>query len=166
MTLTGPFYHGSYEYFPIGSRLSGRGAEYHEEWSLLGHYEALHHHKPEDCLAHRDAVFMCSEIWDIHRCGGATETVALLKPEGPVTRHDLEWSNAIIMLLNEGRGLDDPDVRDACLAYWTGEATGDPLWEFLTPAARVLAVADWDDPDAEEILGEFWEGTIEAAPAP
>ena len=161
--ITGkPFYHGTYGYHQAGTVWSGRGASYHDEWSLLSHYEALHANAPEGAIAHRDAVFMCDNVNDIDTCGGATEVVALMRPLGPVTRHDICWTGHISLLLDEGRGIDDPEVVAACHGYWAGAPMGPtPIWEYITTRAEVLACCDYDDPDAEMTLREIWEECCE-----
>lgn len=152
-----PLFHGTYEFFPIGVRLKGRGDAYDEDWSVLGHYEAVHHHKPEEFTAHRDAVFLC-ELDDIDACGGATENVSLMRPIGPVTRHDLNWSGKIDLLLNAGHQVESEVVRDLCLNYWHGVPTEDPLWEYIAQEAEVLASATFEDAD---VLYDFLDEEME-----
>lgn len=166
MQYKGPFYHGSYEDFAIGMRLSGRGQDYHDEWMLLSYYEALHMHRPADCLAHSQAVFFCDNIQDIDNCGGATEMVVLVRPVGAVSRHDMNWGARIDHLLGERKPIDHPEVRAACLSYWRGEATASPVWEYIAPEAVVLATAEWADPEAEAILAEFYQADLDLNDCP
>jgi len=171
MQYDGPFFHGSYTNFPMGFRLLGGGDEYEEEWSLLGYFEAIHRHAPEGAIRHRDAVFMCERIEDIDSCGGATDVVSIIRPLAPVSRHDMNWTKRISALLDNGADLDDPEVVDACRKYWDGtpNPSGEPLWEYLTRDAAILACCDYDDPEVEQILLEFWadeHGACEAGMAP
>lgn len=161
--MSKPFYHGTYGYHPYKTVFEGRGEEYHAEWVALDHYEAIHHHAPAGALHHRDAVFMCDKINDIDACGGATEVVALLRPLGPVNRHDMQWTGHISLLLDRGLKIDDPEVAEACRRYWDGtpKTEGEALWEYITPKAEVLACCDYEDPDVEMTLREIWEECCE-----
>lgn len=157
MTITRPsvFYHGSITPLATGLILKGRGQAYHDAWCTLPHYEVLEATRPAHRLAHRDAVFMCTNIDDIDCCGGGTESVALLQPLGPVSTHDLNWTGIIQVLLESDHlTLHDPEVLEAAHGYWEGLPTpgSEQVWECLTPAARVLACHDYDDLEAETIL--------------
>lgn len=147
-------FHGSYENFPVNLRLRGRGTPYHEDWSCLSHYEALHLHKPVWALSHKDAVFMCNNIDDIDLCGGATDIVVLLEPLGEVTHHDLNWSGKISLLLDSGADVHSSEVKELVMNYWCGIPTEDPLWEFLTDEAKVIACAPYEDAD---VLMDFMD---------
>lgn len=132
-----PLFHGTYEFFPNGYPLKGNREGYEEDW-----------------LAHKEAVFACDNLDDIDTCGGATECVSLIKPIGKVSRHDLQWTGKISVLLDEGAAIDSPVVRDLCLKYWGGEATDDPLWEYLCQAAKVITSSTYEDAD---VLLEYLE---------
>lgn len=156
-SLQGPFYHGSITPLSPGLVLKGRGLAYHEEWCHLPHYEALHLTRPAHRLAHRDAVFMCASIDDVDSCGGGTDFVCLLQPLGPVHAHDMNWTGEIQCMLDDERlDLSSARVQEAVDAYWNARpsTSGEQVWEFLTPAARVLACHPYDDMEAERILKE------------
>lgn len=78
---------------------------------------------------------------DIDLAGGGTEWVFTVIPLGPVQRHDLNWSSEISMLISDGYAIDSPEVQIAAERYWAGVPhTDEQVWEYLTPAAKIIAV--------------------------
>ena len=112
------YYHGSYDNLPVGTILSPRD-NYESNWGDTLFYSVLESQRPDNMLAHRDAVFMVGDIDDIDLAGGATNYIFHVKPIGPVSRHDLNWSSQISMLVS-----DDPDnigaIIEAAKNYWAG----------------------------------------------
>ncbi len=82
---------------------------------------------------------------DIELAGGSTEWCLDVEPLGPVSRHDLNWGSEVSCLVSDGKPVDGPEVREAALAYWSGRPHhSESVWEYLTPAARVLACGPWE----------------------
>lgn len=133
--------HGSYRDFPAGFRFHGGREGYEEEWSFgLPYYAALEANRPEDMIAHKDAVFACEKLSDIDRAGGASSGWCLLleADDDLVTRHDQKWAWEITSLLAHGASEDDELVIRMANHYWSGEASDDPVWEYLAPEMRVI----------------------------
>jgi len=55
------YYHGTDNFLPTGTVMTGRGSAYAEDWKTLGEaYDILEERRPLHLIAHRNAVFMCS----------------------------------------------------------------------------------------------------------
>lgn len=145
----GPLFHATDENLAVGRVLRGRGAAYTADWSGMSHYAALHAHKPEGVLAHHEAVFLCG-LDDTDVCAGGAY-VALMRPLGAVSRHDMNWSGIITEAIEAGADPDGPEIAEMCRAYWAGEPSEtEGLWEYLAEAAEVIAIVP--DEDAETLL--------------
>ena len=129
------FFHGSDKHWEPGSILSGRGEAYEKDWSHQDFYRVLEKYRPSDMLSHRDSVFMWVDDNDLDMYGGG-EWVLELEPLGTVERHDMNWSGAIIEAIDNGE--DEETIAQLAENYWDGIPTDDPLWEYLTPKARVI----------------------------
>lgn len=140
--MTGSYLHGSSVALPVGTLLRGRGAAYIADWSGSGFYSILEAHRPAHCLAHAQAVFMVGADDDLDCAGGATDWVFTLKPCGPVTRHDMNWSSEICYLISEGISHTGPEIAACAAHYWAGTPhPNESVWEYLTAEAEVLACA-------------------------
>lgn len=64
-----------------------------------------------------------------------------LVPKGNVERHDLNWGSAISCALSEGKPEDE--IAELARNYWAGLPSDDPLWEYLVPAAEIVAVEEF-----------------------
>ena len=138
-------YHGSATPFEPGFVLTPRGEEYEENWGGTDFYAALERWRPDGATAHRDAVFLVGDPDDVDLAGGSTDWCLEVEPTGPVTRHDINWGSEISCLRGDGKGIEDPEVRRAALAYWAGEAhPNESVWEYLAPGARVLSCEPWE----------------------
>ena len=141
--LTKKYYHGSYDPLPVGTVLSAR-AGYEKDWNDTDFYSALEMHRPSGMLAHKQSVFMVADPDDIDLAGGATDFVLTLQPLSKVERHDLNWSSEISLLISELYDIDDPRVKHAADAYWSGKPHPDEsVWEYLTLRAKVIKVEDY-----------------------
>lgn len=130
------FWHGSDVFLPPGTILTPQPG-YVARWGHTDFYPVLERHRPRACLAHCHAVFMCESDEDLDSAGGGTEWVFRVQPQGPKSRHDLNWSSAISCAVGEGATADEL-ARLACL-YWVGVPSSDPLWEWLCPTALIVA---------------------------
>ena len=138
------YYHGSSIALAVGTRMVGRGAVYEKAWANTDFYSVLERYRPDTHPRHQDVVFMVGDPDDIDLAGGATDWCFELKAEGPVTRHDLNWSSEISCLISEGNSPDDVAVRDAAIAYWSGlPHPNESVWEYITPAASVVRCAPY-----------------------
>jgi hypothetical protein len=137
------FYHGSYDELPVGTVLTPRGNDYESEWGGTHFYGALEKHRPPEKLAHKEGVFMVGNEEDIDLAGGATDYIYIVKPIGQVQRHDVNWGSQISMLVDDGAGLNDPEVKQAADNYWNGVPfEGDNVWEYIAPRAKIVGVLD------------------------
>lgn len=98
---------------------------------------------PIACISRRKAVFMTAEIGN--KDGVHGEYIYRVKPLGRVERHDNVWYRHVqkAYILRE-RGIvpkrqvwNETILSRACDAYWTGESSSQPNWEYLTDAAVV-----------------------------
>lgn len=134
------FYHGSMNELPVGTVLTPRD-DYENDWSNTSFYSALEHYRPNNMLAHKQSVFMCDNPDDIDLAGGGTEWVFTVIPQGLVQRHDLNWGSEISMLVDDGHSIDSPEIKRAAENYWAGVPhENESVWEYLTPAAKIIAV--------------------------
>lgn len=134
------YYHGSPIAHAIGTVLSGRGAAYKADWAGSVFYTILEAHRPSDCLAHHDAVFMVDNDDDLDCAGGATDWVLELQPVGPTSRHDMNWSSEICALLSDGLSVTSAEVISCATKYWAGQAhPNESVWEYLCKHAHVLS---------------------------
>lgn len=135
------FYHGSYDPLPVGTIMTGRGQDYENDWQNTDFYSILEKYRPENMISHRDAVFMCDNDDDLDAVGGATDYVLTLVALDKVERHDINWSSAISMALDQN--MSDEEIAEFARKYWSGEPSDDPLWEYLTRSAKVQHVEEF-----------------------
>ncbi len=134
------FYHGSMDELPVGTTLKPRD-DYEQRWSSTDFYAALERYRPANMLPHERAVFMVGDPDDVDLAGGGTEWLFTVKPLGPIQKHDLNWGSEISMLISDGHSIDSPEVKRAADNYWAGLPHQDEsVWEYLTPAADIIAV--------------------------
>jgi len=149
-SLPDRFFHGSSEPFEPGFALEPRGDAYAAAWGATDFHDALERWRPPDRLAHRHAVFLTGSVDDVEIAGGSTEWCLEVAPEGPVSRHDLNWGSAVSRLVSEGRPADGPEVEAAARAYWAGMPHPDEsVWEYLSPRAVVLRCGPYEAFDAD-----------------
>lgn len=137
-----------------------------KKWSTLGPaYEILEQRRPEHCIPHHEAVFMCSlediqqSDYEIDDAGGGNKFICHLMPEGPVQRYDLNWMSAAQGLFTQMEEQGDElgwkkeleilsEIEECVDGYWSGLPSCDePLWECLTRSAKVLECTPDDDYD-------------------
>lgn len=137
------YYHGSMKELPVGTVLTPRD-DYENDWSGTDFYAPLEKYRPANMLSHRQSVFMCDNDEDVDLAGGGTEWLFVVEPQGPVQRHDLNWGSEISMLVGDGYGIDSPEIARAAKNYWAGVPhTDESVWEYLTPAAKIIAVEEY-----------------------
>lgn len=135
------YYHGSHIKLPPGFILTGRGSDYEISWSNTDFYQILEKYRPEDKIAHKEAVFMCGNDDDIDCAGGGTEWVFTLRADGPVEKHDINWTSSISCALSEN--AEEKDIRELAYNYWSGVPSEDPLWEHLTRQATIISCEEF-----------------------
>jgi hypothetical protein len=53
----------------------------------------------------------------------------------------MNWGSEISMLVSDGYDIDSDEIRYAAEQYWAGNPhTNESVWEYLTPAARIVKV--------------------------
>lgn len=130
-------YHGSPHPLHPGTVLVPM-AGYEGRWGDCGFFRILEKGRPPWQAGHTKSVFLCERPDDIDPCGGNPGNILVVDaPSHLVTRHDQQWSS-LITCLDEDPDF-DPGIRmeEAVRLYWTGEPSGDPLWEYLAPYAVV-----------------------------
>ena len=139
------YFHGSMDPLDLGTVMKGRGPEYEKSWGGTDFYRILETSRPEHGLAHACAVFAVGHPDDIDLAGGGTEWVFELEPLGPVSRHDINWSSEISMLLSDGHAAESLEIAQAAKNYWAGMPhSSGPVWECLMPAARIIQSGPYD----------------------
>jgi hypothetical protein len=148
------FYHGSNDHLHVGTILQGRPGLYEENWSHNDFYAPLERWRPENFLAHRDAVFMVGTLEDVDLAGGGGIWIFEIDPLGPVSRHDLNWSSEVSCLIGDGHDSESPAVREAALNYWNGVPhPNESVWEYICAEARIIRVEPYDDFEPISITG-------------
>ena len=132
-------WHASFDRLPVGTVLSPR-PDYEMRWTTDCAGRILEDVRPADALAHRDAVFACSDPQDCDNAGAHCEWLFGIEPHGAVERHDLAWASDIDRLVSDGWPPGDPAIVELARRYWTGEASEDPVWEHLCTSAVIVSV--------------------------
>ena len=148
-------FHGSPTSLEAGTRLTSRGAAYERDWSGTAFYAALERWRPDGCFPHRSAVFGCAAEEDVDCAGGATDYLCEIEVDASrVTWHDLNWCSLVSCLVADGHAIDSSEVREAALAYWSGEPHPDEsVWECLAPEAVVCTCEPWEAPATSAKFG-------------
>lgn len=137
------FYHGSMNELPVGTILKPQ-ANYEQNWGNTDFYSILEKYRPQDLLSHKNSVFLVQDEDDIDLAGGGTEYIFTVIPLGRIEKHDMNWSSEISMLVSEGYKPESKEIRKAALNYWNGiPHYNESVWEFLTPAAKIIAVEEY-----------------------
>lgn len=138
------FYHGSNKHLLVGTILTPRGDEYHDDYKNSDFYMALEYHRPSNKPAHKDSVFMVSNEDDIDLAGGGTEFMFTVEPIGKISKHDMNWSSEISSLISYGYDIKSDEVKKAALNYWNGVPHHDEnVWEYLVPKAKIVKVEEY-----------------------
>jgi hypothetical protein len=138
------FYHGSMTELDVGTVLKARGDQYHSEWSQTDFYAPLEQYRPTNMLSHSQSIFMCDNEDDVDTAGGGTDWLFTVVPMGKVQKHDMNWSSEISMLVSDGYDIDSDEIQNAANNYWAGVPHhNESLWEYLTPAAKVIHVEEY-----------------------
>jgi hypothetical protein len=146
--MAGPkYYHMSASKLKIGCELKPKGGAHVSEEVE----EILARRRPDGSIARSNAVYL-SETEKVSQFGlkydrGYMHTV---EPNGVVQKRDTKWvselqmrhhANARIARLADQKLADfsDEDIADK---YYAGEASSNPVWEFLAEGAIVEAVSE------------------------
>jgi hypothetical protein len=133
------YFHGSYDKLPVGTILVPQ-EDYEKNWQDTDFYTVLEQHRPSHMLRHKEAVFLCDNADDIDNAGGATDWLFTVEPlSDRVERHDLNWGSEVSALVSDH--ADESAIQHAAEMYWSGDpSNNEVVWEYLTPAAVIVAV--------------------------
>lgn len=93
-------------------------------------FSVLEMHRPEGCLAHRNAVFLVDNIDDIDNVGGCTDWCLEVEAGTRITRH---------VVRARRRSRKQEAVKAAAANYCSGTAhKNENVFEYLTDRAVVL----------------------------
>lgn len=134
------FFHGSYDFLPIGTILKPR-TDYKNFWSNTDFYSILETYRPHHMLAHHESVFMCDNSMDIDNAGGGTEWLFTVKPDNRIEKHDLHWCSEISIALSNGDG--EEVLAKLAEYYWNGTPSNEPVWEYLTYEAKIINIEEY-----------------------
>lgn len=154
------YLHSSLEELEVGTILRPR-ENYKEFWGETTFYSALEKYRPDHMLAHHESVFFCTKVEDLDNCMEG-EYLFEIQPNTRIERHDMAWSSKISCLLSEN--APEEEIKQAALNYWHGVASSDPLWEYQTPEAKILAVYDYYDYNPNYNQGHNHNEGIESMP--
>lgn len=120
-------------------------ATWPEYLTRFGQYEfldVLERFRPAQMLSHHQAVVMHASVDDLENSGGDEWLYELnVSPHTPIQRHDMNWANEIgILIAAREAGTSDAVYQSAAEKYWSGEASHDPIWEYLAAEAVIVAV--------------------------
>lgn len=135
------YFHGSMNYLPVGTILTPRMDEYEKDWQNTDFYNILEKYRPSNMLSHKESVFMVDNEDDIDLAGGGTEWMFIVKPLGPIQKHDINWSSEISGLVSDGYSIDSTEIINAANNYWKGVPhPAENVWEYLTTKAKIISV--------------------------
>jgi hypothetical protein len=138
------YFHRSSTRLQIGQVLTGRGLPKNP----VRLEDAFEGGRPADLISRREAVFMAdAPIGGLHGVSGGF--VYIVEPALPVLRLDNRWvgklQQALLAEKYDGReGLRaypkwTPTFVDDCVrSYWSGAASSEPSWEYISRQARVV----------------------------
>lgn len=119
--------------------------DYCARFGQLDFLTVLERFRPAHMLSHHRAVVMHSSVDDLENSSGDEWLYELnISPGSPVQRHDLSWANEIAVLIASSEtGACGTVCQSAARKYWSGEASGDPVSEYLAAQAVVVAVYNY-----------------------
>lgn len=142
------YFHGSRRNFEIGHVLAAHRPRLEPEEKAVE--LILERFRPEDCLPRNKCIFMVAQPDPdlIERAGGYAQYIYQVEPQGRVERNDVHWWAKI---LNEGaidvfKGTPEEKAEAlvACQpmaeAYWLGDASERPLWEYRSVRGVITAI--------------------------
>lgn len=144
------FYHGTNrKWLGVGDVLrpggmpdfNSRSRDY--DMKICGRTEdAFEKRRPPGMIPRREAVFLIDELsHETASRSGAREGVLLeVEVEGVVERSDVHWWALVFDEVYQGREADRKLVARMIDAYWRGEPSDKPLWEYRVRSAVVTRV--------------------------
>lgn len=125
----------------IGQEVGPAPEDYFRRFGQTGYFQVLERFRPSHLLSHRDAVVMHDSIDALENIDEGEWLHELqVQADATVQRHDVFWANRIAVLMaGEPHRTTPALLRDAAERYWCGHASEDPVWEYLTGRAIVVA---------------------------
>jgi len=136
------FYHGSNNYLPVGTILTGGhsdGTELNQEYQ-----EILIQFKPNNMLHFNNAVYMVDNVEDVGNAIGDPEYLFIVKPLGKVERHDMSWATELEGLLDNPKDNENT-IEQYAYNYWNGIPSSNPVFEYFTTKAEILYIAEEEE---------------------
>lgn len=126
----------------IGQQIGPAPELYFRQFGQTAFFDILERYRPSHLLPHREAVVLHAGL---DALDNAEEGEWLHEMEVPasaaIQRHDVTWANRIALLSAGEPERHTPSlIRDAAVHYWNGTPSEDPVWEYLTTQAIVVAV--------------------------
>jgi hypothetical protein len=146
------YYHGSKTKFSVGDILTpqsegyvmGSGLDHSELEAHMRLEQAMEDYRPASAVPRQKAVFMVTDPEDIDYAGGYTDFIYEVVPLGPVTKANLHWYSALNNYVFD-EDVDPEVVKKLASQYWNATPSKHSLFEYLTPAARIIAITESDD---------------------
>lgn len=149
------YFHGSQKNFDIGTILTPQKDGYVlgsdisdgdiEKDAHLSLERAIEQYRPTNAVPRAKAVFMVTHPDDIDYAGGYTDNIYEVVPLGPVSKANLHWYSELNAYLFDSENIDPDHVKKLALQYWNATPSKHALYEYMTPAARVIDIIESDD---------------------
>jgi hypothetical protein len=138
------YFKGSTRRLAVGTVVTGGAQSTLEHWRDCAASMVLENNRPHGQLDRDSAVLVAIQVDDIELGGGLIDWCCEVKPSGPVSRLDQNWSSEIACLLSAGYADNSEAVVEAARRYWRGQRSSQPAWEYLCEAATVIDVAAFE----------------------
>lgn len=143
-------FHGSRAVLKVGDRLVAKRPRLDPEERAVE--AVLEHFRPDGCLPRHASIFLVDRPDGdlIERVGGYADHIYQVEPQGPVERNDVRWWAVILnegaLDVAHGSKAERAEALAACRplaeAYWRGEASDNPAWEYRAAGGRIVRIVE------------------------
>ena len=137
------FFHGSKRDIQLGTIIKGKRIQHYDSESKMVE-KVLEHFKPLDCLSRNASVFMVDapNIDLIEKAGGYADYIYSVEPLGKIEKNDVSWWGDIYSLSLHYSSIEEliPESKEIAINYWKGVSSKKPLWEYRTPAFKIVSL--------------------------
>lgn len=107
--------------------------------------DLLERYRPAHLLSHAQALVLCASPVDLDNAGEEEWLYEFSLAAGmPLQRHDAFWADELSRLCNDwDGGARTGRILSIAEKYWNGEASAEPVWEYLVSEAHLVAVTPY-----------------------